>query len=144
MTVFVPVPVTVAPVSHRSGLYLAEALTVWYCWLPVAYRGAACPVGELSNQLPKQVVVGLNLIARSKPHFVRAGDSSRFLVTEPGKHPTCLAVDRLEGLERHALPSPFVYLTKVGGMEAIKIILAVLSALTVSSCHYYEEYRVLK
>jgi hypothetical protein len=95
MTVFVPVPVTVAPVSHRSGLYLAEALTVWYCRLPVAYRGAACPVGELPNQLPKQVIVSSNPIARSKPHFVRAGGSIMFLVIAPEKLSTCLALDRL-------------------------------------------------
>ena len=42
---YFPVFATVAPVSCRCGLYLAVTVTVWHCWLPVAYCVAAYPVG---------------------------------------------------------------------------------------------------
>jgi len=62
---YIPVFVTIAPVSRCCGPYLAVPVTASYYRLPMAYCIAVYHVVYLPNLLPKLVVVGSNPIARS-------------------------------------------------------------------------------
>ena len=96
----------------------------------VVYSVSAYHMGKLPNALPKQVVRGSNPLARSKHKVHVRRDASH---------------GRDGGLERHALPSPLLYLHRGGLMkQTIMLGLAVWCIFTVTGCHYYEEYRVLK